>query len=69
MPPGTPKDRVQILHQAFHSTLKDPAFLAEAQKADLKIDPVTGDEMNKLVSEVFALDPATLGKLKNALYQ
>lgn len=69
LPPGTPKDRVQVLHKAFHSALKDPAFLAEAQKANLSIDPVTGEEMSRLVSEVFALDPATRAKLKEALYQ
>ena len=69
LPPGTPKDRVQVLHKAFHATLKDPAFLAEAQKANLGIDPVTGEEMSKLVAEVFALDAATLAKLKEALSQ
>jgi tripartite-type tricarboxylate transporter receptor subunit TctC len=69
LPPGTPKDRVQILHRAFHAVLKDPAFLAETKKANLSIDPVTGEEMSKLVAEVFALDAATLGKLKDALYQ
>ena len=69
LPPGTPKDRVQVLHKAFHAVLKDPAFLAETQKANLSIDPVTGEEMSKLVAEVFALDAATVGKLKEALYQ
>ena len=69
LPPGTPRDRVQMLHQAFHATLKDPAFLAEAQKANLSIDPVTGEEMAKLVAQVFALDPATVAKLKEALSQ
>ena len=49
--------------------LKDPAFLAETKKANLSIDPVTGEEMSRLVAEVFALDAATLGKLKEALYQ
>ena len=67
--PGTPKDRVQILHQAFHATLKDPAFVAEAEKANLTLDPVTGEEMRKLVAEVFTLDAAVLAKLKEALYQ
>jgi tripartite-type tricarboxylate transporter receptor subunit TctC len=69
LPPGTPKDRVQILHNAFHAVLKDPAFLAETRKANLSIDPVTGEDMSRLVAEVFALDAATLGKLKDALYQ
>ena len=69
LPPGTPKDRVEILHKAFHATLKDPAFLAEAEKANLSLDPVTGAEMSKLVAEVFTLDATTLAKLKDALYQ
>jgi tripartite-type tricarboxylate transporter receptor subunit TctC len=67
--PGTPKDRVQILHQAFHAVLKDPAFLAEAGKANLSIDPVTGDEMSRLVADIFTLDAALVDKLKQALYQ
>ena len=67
--PGTPKDRVQVLHKAFHAVLKDPAFLAEAEKANLSIDPVTGDEMSRLVAEVFTLDAGLLAKLKDALYQ
>jgi tripartite-type tricarboxylate transporter receptor subunit TctC len=69
LPPGTPKDRVQILHQAFHAVLKDPAFLAEAEKANLSIDPVTGEEMGRLVADVFTLDAALVEKLRQALYQ
>ncbi len=67
LPPGTPKDRVQVLHNAFHATLKDPAFLAEAQKANLSIDPITGSEMSQLVTDVFTLDAATVAKLREAL--
>src|SRR5262245_12872682 len=45
LPPGTPKERVQILRKAFQDTLKDPAFLAETQKAKLTLDPVTGEDL------------------------
>lgn len=69
LPPGTPKDRVEVLHKAFHATLKDTEFLAEAKKANLSIDPITGAEMNKLVADVFTLDAGLLAKLKDALYQ
>jgi tripartite-type tricarboxylate transporter receptor subunit TctC len=68
LPPGTPKERVEILRNAFQATLKDPAFLAEAEKAKLSIDPVTGEELGKLVADVFTLDAALLAKLKEALY-
>lgn len=68
LPPGTPKDRVEMLRQAFHATLKDPAFLEDAKKAKLEIDPITGPEMSQLVADVFTLDAATVAKLKEALY-
>ena len=41
LPPGTPKERVQVLRKAFQDTLKDAAFLAEAEKA--KLDARSGD--------------------------
>src|SRR5215510_2387578 len=43
LPPGTPKDRVQILRKAFQETLRDPAFLADAEKQKLEIEPVTAE--------------------------
>jgi tripartite-type tricarboxylate transporter receptor subunit TctC len=69
LPPATPKDRVQLLRRAFQETLKDKAFLAEAEKTKLGIDPVTGDELEKMVAEVFTLDPTMVAKLKDVLYK
>ena len=68
LPPGTPKERVQILRKALQETLKDSAFLAEAEKAKLTLDPVTGEELEKMVGELFTLEPALLAKLKEILY-
>ena len=68
LPPGTPKERVQVLRRAFQETLKDPAFLAETQKAKLTLDPVTGEDLERMVSELFTLDPTLVGKLKDILY-
>ena len=68
LPPGTPKERVQILRRAFQEALKDPALLAEAEKAKLTLDPVTGDELEKMVGELFTLDAALLAKLKGIFY-
>ncbi len=67
MRPGTPKDRVRILQKAFSDTLKDPEFLAEAKKAQLEIDPLTGDEVGKVVAEMFELSPSQIAKLKEIL--
>jgi len=69
LPPGTPKERVQILRKAFQEMLKDKAFLAETEKAKLMLDPVTGDDLEKMVAELFTLDPTFLAKLKDILYK
>jgi tripartite-type tricarboxylate transporter receptor subunit TctC len=53
-PPGTPPDRVAALRQGFEDTLKDPAFVAEAAKAQLEIDPLTGDEIEKMLTKAYA---------------
>ena len=67
LPPGTPKERVQALRKAFAETLKDPEFLAEAKKGNLDIEAVSGEEIEKIVGELFKLDPATVAKLKTVL--
>jgi tripartite-type tricarboxylate transporter receptor subunit TctC len=52
-PPGVPEDRKQALRRAFDDTLKDPAFLDEAGKLKLEVNPVSGAEVDKLVAELY----------------
>ena len=68
LPPGTPKERAQALRRAFQETLRDNALVAEAEKTKLTLDPVTGEELEKMVADVFTLDPALAAKLKAILY-
>jgi tripartite-type tricarboxylate transporter receptor subunit TctC len=65
--PRTPKDRLQILRTAFAKTLTDPEFVAEAKKANLDINPLTGEEVKKTVDDLFKLNPATKTKLISTL--
>ena len=67
LPPGTPKDRVQILRRAFIETMKDSDFLADASKAKLDINPLDGAELEKNVKEVFNLDPKLIPRAKEIL--
>jgi tripartite-type tricarboxylate transporter receptor subunit TctC len=67
-PPGTPKDRVQTLRAALQTTFKDKDFLAETEKARLPIEPITGEELEKMIAELFTLEPALLARLKEILY-
>jgi tripartite-type tricarboxylate transporter receptor subunit TctC len=52
-PPGIPADRVEALRKAFMATLQDREFLAEAEKMKLEINPVSGDEVQRIVQDVY----------------
>lgn len=67
LPPGTPKERVQILRKAFMDAMKDADFLAEAKKANLDINPEDGATLEQNVREIFKLDPTLVAKLKEIL--
>jgi tripartite-type tricarboxylate transporter receptor subunit TctC len=54
MPAGVPADRVAILRQAFEATLKDPAFIADAARLQMEIDPLTGAEIEGLLRTAYA---------------
>ena len=53
-PPGVPADRRMALRRAFDATLKDPAFLKEADKLKLEVSPVSGEEIDKLIAGLYA---------------
>lgn len=65
----TPKDRVHALRKGFQDTMKDPEFLAEAQEAKLDIDPVSGEEIEKIVAGLFRLDPALVATMREVVFQ
>ncbi len=65
--PRIPKDRLQTLRRAFTNTLTDPDFVAEMKKSNLDINPLTGEEVEKIVHSLFKLNPALLSKLAKIL--
>jgi tripartite-type tricarboxylate transporter receptor subunit TctC len=68
LPPGTPKDRVQLLRKAFDATLRDAEFLADAKKSRLNVDPIPPEDIEKEVARLFKLDSTLVTKLKDVLY-
>ena len=67
MAPATPKDRVQALRKAFIETLKDAEFSADAKKSRLDTDPLTGEEIEKIVLQLFKMDAILVSQLKEIL--
>ena len=47
--------------------MKDPEFLAETNRLQLTIDPTSGEEMEKIVREAYALPEPVIQKVRKAL--
>lgn len=66
-PPGVPADRIKILRDAFDKTIVEAAFLAEAEKRRLEIDPTRWDEMESLAKEVMTTTPDIVTRMRKLL--
>ena len=66
-PPGVPVDRVAMLRKALMAVVKDPEFLAEAEKAKLEISPVSGEKLQEIVRELIATPADIVEKYKAAV--
>jgi tripartite-type tricarboxylate transporter receptor subunit TctC len=65
--PEVPKERVEALRKAFLETLSDPDLMAEAKRANMEVNPVPGEEVQKLIAKVYAAPKDLIGKLKHTL--
>jgi tripartite-type tricarboxylate transporter receptor subunit TctC len=65
--PMVPPDRVKALREAFDATMKDPAFLEQAEKAHLTIESLSGEALQKIVAEIAATPAAQLARLATIL--
>lgn len=64
MPPGVPADRLQAMRQAFDKTMRDPQFLAQAEKQGLEIDPLTGQEIQTIIARMYAMPKPVVERAK-----
>ena len=67
VPAGVPVDRVKILRDAFDATMKDPAFLADAKKRRLDIEPTGGAKLQKMIENVYAAPASVVAHAKAAI--
>lgn len=56
-PKEVPADRVRVLRTAFDATMKDPKFLADAAKLKLLVTPMSGEEIEKALVELYRSPP------------
>ncbi|HUF43484.1 MAG TPA: tripartite tricarboxylate transporter substrate-binding protein [Verrucomicrobiae bacterium] len=67
MSPGTPKPLLETIRKGFSATMKDAEFMAAAEKAGLEVDPLTGEEVERLVFDLFKTPPPVVETLKRVL--
>jgi tripartite-type tricarboxylate transporter receptor subunit TctC len=66
-PPKVPAERVQALRRAFDATMKDPGFLADSEKQDLEVLPMSGEDLQALVANMFKASPQAIEAARNAI--
>jgi tripartite-type tricarboxylate transporter receptor subunit TctC len=68
-PPGVPAERLAALRIAFDSALHDPRLVAEAKKMHIDIEPLAGDELQKIVASSISAPDAVVARAKQAINQ
>lgn len=63
-PKEVPADRVKVLRAAFNETMKDGKFLADAEKMKLLVTPMTGEEAEKAIAELYKSSPEVIAMAK-----
>jgi tripartite-type tricarboxylate transporter receptor subunit TctC len=66
-PPQVPAERVTVLRRAFDAMIKDPEFLAEAQRLRLTVSAVNGETLQKIVRDTVTTPPAIIEAAKVAI--
>ena len=65
--PEVSSDRRDALRDAFTATMREPAFLEEAARTLGPMDPVSGQEMQKMIADFSMLPPAVIAKARDAV--
>lgn len=66
-PPGMAANRLRSVRSAFDATMKDPAFLADAKKADIDIEALNGQQVSALVAELYKTPQDVVLRVRKAL--
>jgi tripartite-type tricarboxylate transporter receptor subunit TctC len=62
--PGVPAERVAALRAAFDATLRDPEFIAEAERMGAEVGPMNGAVLQQLVEDVLGAPPSLKDQAK-----
>ena len=63
-PQNVPADRIAALQAAFNATMKDPEFLADAEKQRMTVTPMTGGEVETAIKRLYQTPPDIVATAK-----
>lgn len=61
-PPGLPTERVAELRRAFQATIADPKFIEDVERSKLVLEPLTGEELQQVVTSSGNFPPALIAR-------
>ena len=67
--PQVPADRVAALRKAFMDMTKDPAFKADAEKLNIVLNPMSGEDLQKMIVELGLYPPELLERTRQLVAQ
>jgi hypothetical protein len=65
-PPGTAPDKVAVLRKAFMDMMADPAYLADAEKQQIPVNPVSGEEVQAFIAKLFKMPNDVVDRANHA---
>jgi len=68
-PPGVPAERVEILREALAKTMKDPEYLAKANRMKIELLYVSGEKLQKIIKEGVDLEPTVRKEFKKTVFK
>ncbi len=69
MSPEVPSERLAAMRQAFAAAMSDPELLADAKRLNIDVIPSTGEQMQALVTRMYATPPEVVARVRKALGQ
>ncbi len=67
LPPGTPPDKVAALRKAFSAAMRDPGFIAEAQRQNIEIKEISGERVAEVIRRAYAMPPEVIKAANEAM--
>ena len=66
-PPRIPAARTKELRAAFNASIADPALIADANRFNLELRPMTGEELQAKIEQLYSTSEAVLTRARIAL--